>query len=49
MRSLERTGLTASQVAQSVGSGYEPPHRASLAGMSVSIPFRAALDAGMAF
>jgi len=49
MRSLERAGLTASQVVQSVGSGYEPPHRASLAGMLAPIPFRAGLDAGMAF
>lgn len=49
LRSLERGGLSASEVVQSVGSGWEPPHRASVAQMAASVPFRAGLDAGMAF
>lgn len=49
LRSLERAGLGAAQVVQSTGSGYEPPHRASLAGMAASVSFRAGLDRGMAF
>lgn len=49
LRSLSRRGMSASQVVQSAGSGYEPPHRASLANMAASVPFRAGLDAGMAF
>lgn len=49
LRSLERGGPSASEVVQSVGSGWEPPHRASVAQMAASVPFRAGLDAGMAF
>lgn len=47
--SLERAGLSASKVVQSIGSGWEPPHRASVAQLAASVLFRAGLDAGMAF
>lgn len=40
---------SASEVAQSVGSGWEPPHRASIVQMPASVPFRDDLDAGTTF
>ncbi len=49
LRSLERGGARASEVVQSVGSGYEPPHRASVAQMAPVVPLAAGLDSGMAF
>ncbi len=49
LRSLERAGTRASEVVQSAGSGYEPPHRASVAQMAPPVPLAAGLDSGMAF
>ena len=47
MRWLESQGMTAGQVVESVGKGWEPPHRASVAGMSAEVRFAAGVDKGM--
>ena len=44
---LGSQGLPASKVVQSVGEGYEPPHRASVAGLSAEVRFAAGVDQGM--
>ncbi len=49
LRSLERAGTRASEVVQSVGSGYEPPHRARVGRMAPLVSLAAGLDSGMAF
>lgn len=46
LESLERRGLAARQVVQSVGKGWEPPH-ASVAGLSAEVRFAAGVDKGM--
>ena len=37
----------AGKMAGSVGSGYLPPHQASLAGMSAEVRYAAGIDSGM--
>lgn len=44
---LAQEGLSASQVLQSAGRGWEPPHRASVAGLSAEVRFAAGIDKGM--
>ena len=48
-RELKRAGTRASEVVQSVGSGYEPPHRARVGRMAPLVSLAAGLDSGMAF
>ncbi len=45
LASLEAGG--ASKVVKSVGSGYLPPHRASVTGLSAEVRYAAGLDSGM--
>lgn len=47
MRWLESQGMAAGQVVESVGKGWEPPHRASVSGLSAEIRFAAGVDKGM--
>lgn len=47
MRWLESQGMAAGQVVESVGKGWEPPHRASVSGLSAEIRFAAGIDKGM--
>ncbi len=49
-RELERlgsTGLSASAVVECASRGYEPPHRASVAGLSAEVRFADGVDRGM--
>ena len=43
----ERQGPSASQALQPAGKGREPPHRASVAGLSAEVRFAAGVDKGM--
>lgn len=52
LRALDASGSppsrpNASQVVQSVGEGYEPPHRASVAALSAEVRYAAGVDKGM--
>ena len=47
LRALESQGLPAAKVVQSVGEGWEPPHRASVAGLSAEVRYAAGVDKGM--
>lgn len=47
LRWLESQGLPAGKVVQSAGKGWEPPHRASVAGLSAEVRFAAGVDRGM--
>lgn len=47
LRWLESRGETAGRVVQSAGKGWEPPHRASVAGLSAEVRFAAGVDKGM--
>lgn len=49
LRALEKSGLPASAVVESVGRGYEPPHRACVSQMSAEVSFAAGVDSAMAF
>lgn len=47
LESLARGGLSARAVVESCGRGWEPPHRASVSGLSAEVRFAAGVDKGM--